>query len=214
MTDPIEAAARAMERHMFADHELPPDPDLHAKYLDCARAAIGAYKTHEVKRMPPDPQPRAVLPPDPTQWSWHWLKCGSRDPECRRWQPALPDDIGLGWWHLPDGDIMPPEEAPLLGYVYVQPVEPPRTHAEPDEVIRLRAEVAALREAQTRAAGEIERLQFGIQAYLDGDYPNPRAHRPGKCQHGIYYYEPCENCDAAWFTALLAPTPPSPGDAP
>ena len=119
--------------------------------------------------MTSDTPPRAVLPPDPTQWSWHWLKCGSRDPECRRWQPALPDDIGPGWWHLPDGDIMPPEEAPLLGYVYVQPVEPPRTHADLDEtraiagrlydkVLELRAEVAQLRrslEAVARSGGPL-----------------------------------------------------------
>jgi hypothetical protein len=37
----VEAVARRMERHMFADHELPiTDKLLHARYVDMARAVI------------------------------------------------------------------------------------------------------------------------------------------------------------------------------
>ena len=51
---------------------------------------------------------------------------------------------------------------------------------------------------------DAERLRVGIQAYLDGDYPNPRQHRPESCGHGIPYYESCEQCIDAHFTAILA----------
>ena len=52
-------------------------------------------------------------------------------------------------------------------------------------------------------AAEIQRLRAGIQAILDGDYPNPRDHRPGKCEHGIYYWEPCEQCLDSALLAIL-----------
>lgn len=40
----IERVAHAIEATMFAPHELPCDPELHAKYLDTARAAIEAMR--------------------------------------------------------------------------------------------------------------------------------------------------------------------------
>jgi hypothetical protein len=40
----IERVALAIERTMFADHELPCDPDLHKKYRGTARAAIEAMR--------------------------------------------------------------------------------------------------------------------------------------------------------------------------
>lgn len=47
------------------------------------------------------------------------------------------------------------------------------------------------------------KLRAGIQAYLSGDYPNPRDHRPGKCQHGASYWEECTNCSIEHFTKVL-----------
>ena len=40
--DMIERVALAIERTMFAPHELPLDQELHGKYRDTARAAIAA----------------------------------------------------------------------------------------------------------------------------------------------------------------------------
>jgi hypothetical protein len=57
-----------------------------------------------------------------------------------------------------------------------------------------------LREVAERLAD----LRGGIDAYLAGDYPNPRDHRPHKCQHGTYYYEECGQCDEEHFTRVLA----------
>lgn len=56
----------------------------------------------------------------------------------------------------------------------------------------------------TAALAEIERLRAGISAYLTGDYPNPRDHRPGNCPHGHPYYEECMRCDSEHFERLLA----------
>lgn len=50
---------------------------------------------------------------------------------------------------------------------------------------------------------EASRLRAGIAAFLAGDYPNPRQHRPGKCEHGTPYYEECGACDGAHFERLL-----------
>jgi hypothetical protein len=58
------------------------------------------------------------------------------------------------------------------------------------------------------AADEIERLRKGIQDYLGGNYENPRKCRgigSGKCSHGFYWYEACEECVDAHFTAILSP---------
>lgn len=52
-------------------------------------------------------------------------------------------------------------------------------------------------------AAEIKRLRAGIQAMLDGNYPNPRSYRPGQCPHGHLYYEECGACDEAWLKAVL-----------
>ena len=81
------------------------------------------------------------------------------------WQPGT-----VGEWLDGDGTSYTPKELTGSQHVYIEPVQPPRTHADLDEtraiagrlydkVLELQAEVAALREAQTRAAGEIERLR-------------------------------------------------------
>jgi hypothetical protein len=61
------------------------------------------------------------------------------------------------------------------------------------------------------AAGweEAKRLNRGIKAFLDGDYPHPRACRPLPCKHGVEYYNECGQCDVEYFVALLAAAPPS-----
>ena len=41
--DPIERVALAIEKSMFAPHELPLDAELHGKYRDTAKAAITEY---------------------------------------------------------------------------------------------------------------------------------------------------------------------------
>jgi hypothetical protein len=51
---------------------------------------------------------------------------------------------------------------------------------------------------------EALRLRAGIEAFLAGDYPNPRSHRPDNCEHGTPYYEECSACDTAHFLKLLA----------
>jgi hypothetical protein len=46
----IEAVARRMERHTFADHELPITNEwLHARYVDMARAVIELIETQAAK---------------------------------------------------------------------------------------------------------------------------------------------------------------------
>jgi hypothetical protein len=61
--------------------------------------------------------------------------------------------------------------------------------------------------AETKAAlmaalqAEVKSLREAIQAYLDGDYENPRKHRPGPCKHGTYYYMDC--ADGDYFQAVL-----------
>lgn len=47
------------------------------------------------------------------------------------------------------------------------------------------------------------RLQGAIEKFLAGDYPNPRQHRPGKCQHGTFYLESCEACNDEYLEAAL-----------
>ena len=43
ISDPVEHVALAIERSMFAPHELPLDDELHGKYRVTAKAAIEAY---------------------------------------------------------------------------------------------------------------------------------------------------------------------------
>ena len=62
---------------------------------------------------------------------------------------------------------------------------------------------AGITEKVDRLEAEIDRLRSGIQAILDGNYPNPRKHRPGKCPHGMAYYEACENCVDDALSALI-----------
>lgn len=59
-------------------------------------------------------------------------------------------------------------------------------------------------EAPADWKAEALRLRAGIEAFLAGDYPNPRQCRPGKCEHGTPYYEECGRCDGAHFERLLA----------
>lgn len=49
---------------------------------------------------------------------------------------------------------------------------------------------------------EISRLREGIQNYLDGNF-EPRIRKMDKCKHGLYGYEPCENCIDEHFLKLL-----------
>lgn len=53
------------------------------------------------------------------------------------------------------------------------------------------------------AQERLEELQHKIQMFLDGDYPNPRLHRPGQCEHKIWYWESCESCNDAWLKSAL-----------
>lgn len=66
----------------------------------------------------------------------------------------------------------------------------------------VRADLAAAELAAARA--EIERLRAGIQDMIDGDYPNPRDHRPLKCRHDTWYYEECKYCNDEWLQKLLS----------
>ncbi len=53
---------------------------------------------------------------------------------------------------------------------------------------------------------DTEKVQYlieGIQKILDGDYPNPRQSRPKQCQHGIEYWQSCEQCTESALIALL-----------
>jgi hypothetical protein len=50
---------------------------------------------------------------------------------------------------------------------------------------------------------EAERLRQGIQDYLDGNYKSARSYRPGKCPHGLWYFNECENCNDEYFHSLL-----------
>jgi hypothetical protein len=52
------------------------------------------------------------------------------------------------------------------------------------------------------AADEIERLQKGIQDYLNGDY-GPAVSKGDKCPHGAFGYEACETCIDDYFRKLL-----------
>ena len=65
----------------------------------------------------------------------------------------------------------------------------------------------AIRRAE-RAEAEVARLRAAIKAVIDGDYPNPRDHRPGNCKHGVFYWEDCHQCIDEWLTKALAEDPP------
>ena len=43
ISDPVERVALAIEKSMFAPHELPLDDELHGKYRETAKAAIAAH---------------------------------------------------------------------------------------------------------------------------------------------------------------------------
>ena len=46
-------------------------------------------------------------------------------------------------------------------------------------------------------------LRAAIEAYICGDYDNPRSHRPNPCLHGVEYYVTCEQCIDAHFMKAL-----------
>jgi len=54
----------------------------------------------------------------------------------------------------------------------------------------------------TREALKIARK--AMTDYLAGDYVSPRNFRPDKCEHGIFYFETCENCIDQHFVRALA----------
>jgi hypothetical protein len=49
----------------------------------------------------------------------------------------------------------------------------------------------------------LEGLREGLKRFLQGDYPNPREHRPGTCSHGVNYWETCEQCNDDFLKTLL-----------
>ncbi len=57
---------------------------------------------------------------------------------------------------------------------------------------------------------EVHRLRQGIQDYLDGNYDNPRQHRPHPCAHGQLWYQGCDQCDDEHFSRLLGDVIPDP----
>jgi hypothetical protein len=63
--------------------------------------------------------------------------------------------------------------------------------------------IGSLQGENDRLRAENDRLRAGIQAFLDGDYQNPRANRPHPCRHGVQYYEECGQCNDEHFQALL-----------
>lgn len=68
------------------------------------------------------------------------------------------------------------------------------------------SEMFPLQNARSSAPGESEamRLRGIIQNVLDGNYPNPRDHRPGTCKHGTHYWKTCEQCLDEYLSAALA----------
>lgn len=46
-------------------------------------------------------------------------------------------------------------------------------------------------------------LEKAIVDYLDGNYPHPRQYRPGKCPHGIFYWDDCGACIDKHFQRAL-----------
>lgn len=83
-----------------------------------------------------------------------------------------------------------------------------RLRATPPEREALIAEnewnAAAAKDMHRRAIAAQEALRIAQEAitkFLDGDYENPRRHRPGQCAHGIWYWQACENCADAHFEA-------------
>jgi hypothetical protein len=83
------------------------------------------------------------------------------------------------------------------------PSRPEDIAAQTKEVVRLQAEIARLRAEVATWKAEATRLRGGIEAFLAGDYPNPRQHRPSNCEHGRPYYEECGACDAEHFARLI-----------
>lgn len=55
--------------------------------------------------------------------------------------------------------------------------------------------------AETRLAG----LQEAVAKYLAGNYKNPRTerHRSGKCSHGRWWFDECEQCNDEFLSAAL-----------
>jgi molecular chaperone GrpE (heat shock protein) len=43
-----------------------------------------------------------------------------------------------------------------------------------------------------------------VQAYLNGDYDQPKRYRPNHCPHGTEYYNDCAVCDLIHFQKALA----------
>ena len=71
------------------------------------------------------------------------------------------------------------------------------------QVQSLNLENAELREQADELRKERERLEKGIRAMLDGDYPNPRQNRPKTCKHNIQYWDECGQCNDEYLASLL-----------
>lgn len=59
----------------------------------------------------------------------------------------------------------------------------------------------------TTSEAKVERLRKGIQDYLDGNYENPRKHRPEPCKHNSLWYHGCEFCIDEHLQGVLDATP-------
>ena len=50
-----------------------------------------------------------------------------------------------------------------------------------------------------------EQLQAAITNFREGNYPNPRSHRPNPCLHGTQYWQECESCSIEYWDSVLPP---------
>lgn len=107
-------------------------------------------------------------------------------------QPERHGDLPERLYSLADGDLREYARDSLIG-----------VHPDQNEL----REWAVLMD---EAADEIARLRRGIQDMLDGNYPHPRAHRPGRCPHGVWFYEECPACTDEALQAILTPPPAEP----
>ncbi|MGY3527305.1 hypothetical protein [Bradyrhizobium sp. USDA 4452] len=81
-----------------------------------------------------------------------------------------------------------------------------------DEVIeQQRADYEVLGESYFKVREECERLKAlteraikGIRDFTEGNYDNPRQHRPATCKHDQYWYQGCQSCDEAYMEALVS----------
>jgi lipopolysaccharide biosynthesis regulator YciM len=54
------------------------------------------------------------------------------------------------------------------------------------------------------AERKLATITQAVQAYLNGDYDQPKRYRPNHCPHGTEYYNDCAVCDLTHFQKALA----------